>query len=72
MVWTRLPNVILCSGVGYHLQRYHSGTALNVTISWHGTTVTILRFSIHNAGTSAKCITIVPDNIYGTKCNNND
>ena len=36
-----VPNVILCSGVGYNLKRYRLGTVLNVTISWHGTTVTI-------------------------------
>ena len=38
------------------------------TISWHGTTVTILQSPIPNAGASVKCNTVVQD-ICGTKCN---
>ena len=59
-----VSNVILCSGVGYHLYRYCLGTVLNATISWYSTIVTISRSPIPNASTSA--------NTCCTKCNNND
>ena len=49
-----------------------NATVPNVTISWHGATVTISQSPIPNAGTSAKAYTIGHDNICGTKYNNND
>ena len=60
------PNVILHSGVGYHLLCYRLGMVLNVTISWHGTTVTILWLLIPNADTSAKCNAIVHSKFVAT------
>ena len=44
----------------------------NVTISWHGSTVTISLSPIPNADTSAKCNIVVYYNTCCTKCNNND
>ena len=49
------------------------GTVLNVTISWHGIAVTILRSPItdYNSDTSAKYNKDLHDNICSTKLNNN-
>ena len=60
--WDTVPFVTLCLGM-----------VLNVTISWHGTTVTILQspITMSNADTRAKYDTVVHDNICGTKCNYN-
>ena len=80
MVWVRLPNVNLCSGVGTKCNDILAWHHCNTIVLVHGqspdilhdTTVTILWSPIPNADTSAKCIIIVHDNICGTKCYNND
>ena len=78
-VWARLPNVL-------HSTKYDTvfwgivpfvtlclDTVLNVTVSWHGTTITISRLPITNGNTdtNAKCYTVVHDNICNTKCKSN-